>query len=544
MTITSSNVFYNPLNTLHITKGNIVNPTRNQKMMKLAIAAATTAIAASSALPVLTYAASHREAPMVAGMPRVDSTDVYVFKSYEPGRSGFVTILANYIPLQDAYGGPNYFNLDNDAVYEIHIDQNGDAREDLTFQFKFNDLNKNIALNINGKKMPIPLVNIGPTTDVNGAALNATQTFTVTALRGPRRNPTGVGFLVNAANGSRTFNKPVDNIGTRSFPDYKSYASKHIYNVSIPGCSTPAKLFVGQRKDGFGVRLGDIFDLLNIPTAEVIGSRNDPNAFNVIDDKNVTTLGLELPIACITTPQEPVIGVWTTASLPQSRLVADLPLSRFLPFKNNLVQVSRMGAPLVNEVVIGLPDKDKFSNAEPKDDGQFADYVTNPTLPAIVEVIYGADGVRAPTVFPRTDLVAAFLTGVPGVNSPANVRPSEMLRLNTALPATAKGSQNSLGAAGCFLEGKVVVAGNANCDPAGFPNGRRPGDDVVDIALRVVMGTLLPPGNGKPGSADLPYTDGVLVEDSQFDNSFPYLTTPIPGGPGLQPAPKAAQATK
>ena len=356
---------------------------QHQSVMKLAIAAATAALAAASALPAISFAASHREAPLIAGLPRVDSTDVYAFRSYEPDRKNFVTILANYIPLQDAYGGPNYFNLDTDAVYEIHIDQNGDGREDLTFQFKFKDLNKNIALNINGKQMPIPLVNIGPATAVNAPTLNATQTFTVTALRGPRRNPNGAGFLINTANGSNTFNKPVDNIGLRSFPDYKGYAAKHIYNVNVPGCATPAKLFIGQRKDGFGVRLGDIFDLLNIPTAEVIGARSNPNAFNVIEDKNVTTLGLELPIACITNPSEPVIGVWTTASLPQSRLVQDLPLGRIIPFKNNLVQVSRLGSPLVNEVVIGLPDKDKFSSSEPKDDGQFADYVTHPTLPAL-----------------------------------------------------------------------------------------------------------------------------------------------------------------
>jgi hypothetical protein len=512
------------------------------KTYKTSIMAVALATCGAASLPIL--AASHREAPMIAGLPRVDSTDVYVFRSYEPGRSAFVTILANYIPLQDAYGGPNYFNFDNDALYEIHIDQNGDGREDLTFQFKFSDLNKNIALNIGGKQIAIPLINIGPTTEVNAASLNATQTYTVSAIRGPRRNPTSAGMLVNAANGQLSFAKPVDNIGNRSFPDYKNYASRHVYSVNIPGCSTPGKLFVGQRKDGFGVRLGDIFDLLNIPTAEVIGNRNNPTAFNATEDKNVSTLGLEVPINCIATTAEPVIGVWTTASLPQSRLPQSGPLSRLIASKNNFIQVSRLGSPLVNEVVIGLPDKDKFSGAEPKDDGQFADYVTNPTLPAIVEVIYGSAGVRAPTAFPRGDLVAAFLTGVAGVNRPANVVASEMLRLNTALPATAKGSQNSLGAAGCFVNGALVVAGNSGCDPAGFPNGRRPGDDVVDIALRVVMGALLPPGAGKPGSASLPYTDGVLVEDSQFDNAFPYLTTPIPGGPGAQAAPPASEKVK
>ena len=168
--------------------------------------------------------------------------------------------------------------------------------------------------------------------------------------------------------------------------------------------------------------------------------------------------------------------------------------------------------------------------SEPKDDGQFADYVTNPTLPALLELLFGADGVRAPQVFPRTDLVAAFLTGVANVNQPKNVQGAEMLRLNTALPATPKGAQNSLGAAACFLNGALVLS-NPGCDPAGFPNGRRPGDDVVDITLRVAMGYLLPPGAAKPASANLPYTDGALVEDSQFDNAFPYLRAPIPGSP-------------
>ena len=268
---------------------------------------------------------------------------------------------------------------------------------------------------------------------------------------------------------------------------------------------------------------------MNIPTARVIGSRT--GSTNSLDAKNVTSIAMEVPIACLTTTNDSVIGVWSTASLPRSRLVGgkDTPLRNII-LDNNLVQVSRLGMPLVNELVIGLKDKDAFNASQPKDDGQFADYVTNPTLPALLELLFGADGVRAPTVFPRSDLIAAFLTGVPSVNQPKNVVGSEMIRLNTALPATAKGSQNSLGAAACFVNGALVL-GNAGCDPAGFPNGRRPGDDVVDITLRVAMGYLLPPGAGKPASAALPYTDGVLVEDSQFDNAFPYLRHPIPGSP-------------
>jgi hypothetical protein len=296
-------------------------------------------------------------------------------------------------------------------------------------------------------------------------------------------------------------------------------------------------MFVGQRKEGFGVNLGEIFDLVNIPVPRIIGSRS--GSTNAVAGKNITSLALELPISCVTSSSDPVIGVWSTASLPRSRLVSNIPLGRIVQDRN-LVQVSRLGMPLVNELVIGLKDKDTFNGSVPSQDGQFADYVTNPTLPALLEVLFGSAGVKAPTVFPRTDLVAAFLTGVANVNKPANVVPSEMIRLNTALPATAKGAQNSLGAALCFVDGALVLA-NPGCDPAGFPNGRRPGDDVVDIELRVAMGYLLPPGAGKPASASFPYTDGVLVDDSQFDNAFPYLRTPLPGSPnganGLPPNP-------
>jgi Domain of unknown function (DUF4331) len=473
-------------------------------------------------------ASSHREAPGITQYPKMDGTDVYAFRSYEPGRADFVTIIANYDPLQDPFGGPNYFTMDPDGIYEIHIDNNGDAHEDLTFQFKFKYDLKNIELNIGGQNVAIPLRNAGQTSATDSSALNDAESYSVVAIQGPRRQPGGVlGNVANALDGTTQFAKPIDNIGNKSIPDYASYAAKHVYSVKIPGCTTNAKVFVGQRKEGFGVNLGEIFDLVNIPTARVIGSRS--GSTNATAGKNITSIAMELPIACVTTTSDPVIGVWSTSSLPQSRLVSDEPLRKLI-LDRNLVQVSRLGMPLVNEIVIGLKDKDKFNASEPKDDGQFAKYVTNPTFPALLEILFGADGVKAPTVFPRADLVAAFLTGVPSVNQPKNVVASEMIRLNTALPATPKGSQNSLGAAACFVDGTLTLS-NPGCDPAGFPNGRRPGDDVVDIELRVAMGYLLTPGPDKPASASLPYTDGVLVEDSQFDNAFPYLTTPLPGSP-------------
>ncbi|MDC8012817.1 DUF4331 domain-containing protein [Tahibacter soli] len=495
------------------------------RSIRAALSAALTVCLAAAALPAA--ASSHREAPGITQYPKLDGTDLYVFRSYEPGRSDFVTIIANYLPLQDSYGGPNYFTLDPDGVYEIHIDNNGDAREDLTYQFKFQYDLKNIELPIGGQRVAIPLRNAGQIAAGDASARNDAETYTVSQINGARRQPAGVvGKLANATGGANQFAKPIDNIGNKSIPDYAAYANSHIYTVTLPGCPMPGRLFVGQRKEGFGVNLGEIFDLVNLPASRVIGSRSGGS--NATADKNVTSLALELPIACVT-HGDAVIGVWTTASLPRSRLVGNEPLRQII-LDRNLVQVSRLGMPLVNEIVIGLKDKDKFNASEPKDDGQFATYVTNPSLPALVEILFGSAGVRAPSVFPRTDLVAAFLTGVPGVNQARNGVASEMIRLNTALPVTPKGSQNSLGAAACFVAGALTLS-NPGCDPAGFPNGRRPGDDVVDIELRVAMGVLLPPGSGKPASADLPYTDGVLVEDAQFDNAFPYLTTPLPGSP-------------
>jgi hypothetical protein len=498
-----------------------MHATLNRAGLIAAVAAAAVGLSVTADV----FASSHREAPMITEMPKVDGTDVYAFRSYEPGRSGFVTLIANYLPLQDAYGGPNYFNLDPDAFYEIHVDNNGDGREDLTFQFNFRRSTKNISLDVGGRKVAIPLINSGGIADVNPATLNVSESYTIDMVRGSRR-VSRLFPVVNAAGGTREFQKPVDNIGNKSIPDYAGYAARHVYNVLLPDCPTQGRVFVGQRREGFGVNLGEIFDLVNLSVPRVIGSRS--GAGNATEYKNVTSIAMELPIACLTTPGEPVIGVWSTASLPRSRILAGL--TSALNVERNMMQVSRLGMPLVNELVIGLKDKDAFNMSEPRDDGQFATYVTNPTLPALLGLLFADAGVQAPSVFPRSDLVAAFLTGVPGVNQPRNVVPSEMIRLNTAIPVTAKGAQNSLGAAQCFVQGALVLT-NPGCDPAGFPNGRRPGDDVVDIELRVAMGFLLPPGPGKPASADLPYTDGVLVNDSLFDAAFPYLRTPVPGSP-------------
>ena len=502
----------------------------------LPLAAAATAALASIALQPA-QAASHREAPFIATQPKVDGTDFYMFGSYEPGRGDYVTVIANYQPLQAPYGGPNYFQMDPNALYEIHIDNDGDAKEDLTFQFRFKNNFKSITLPVGGKNVAIPLIQAGQVSAPNAAALNVNEQYTVDIVRGDRR--TGArAAITNAAGGSATFNKPVDNIGTKTIPDYAAYAAQHIYNVNIPGCSMPAKLFVGQRKEAFAVNLGTIFDLVNAPLAVITNPALINALPNTIDDANVSTLSMEIHKSCLTKGSETVIGGWTTASLRQGSLLDPTPkkgLQTTALVGGAWTQVSRLGMPLVNEVVIGLPDKDRFNGSKPKDDGQFIDYVTNPTLPALIEVAFAAPGI-APTNFPRNDLVTTFLTGITGLNKPANVVGSEMLRLNTAIPAVPFAQQNRLGVVGAILAGQA--------DRAGYPNGRRPKDDVVDISLVAVMGGLCM-ANGttnalgfgaacNPSAVPLGATaftlhDAVDQAVVPLLPGFPYLFTPTPG---------------
>ncbi len=484
-------------------------------------------------------ASSHREAPFITTSPKVDATDFYMFRSYESGRSGFVTLIANYQPLQDPYGGPNYFLMDPNALYEIHIDNNGDAREDITFGFRFDNRlannNAGVTLPIGGVNVPIPLSQAGVVTAGSDAALNVQQNFTLSVRRGERSS---------AAVNVGTFKKPFDHIGTKTFPDYAAYAAQHVYSVNLPGCSTPSRVFVGQRQDPFAVNLGTIFDLVNAPVDVITNPALINAAPNTIGDKNVTSLALEVPISCLTSgPNAPVIGGWTTASLRQVRLIDGAPGSGLQSAERAggaWTQVSRLGMPLVNEVVIGLPDKNRFNASKPRSDGQFATYVTNPTLPALLEIALNLPG-TAPTNFPRTDLVTTFLTGIPNVNQPAGVVASEMLRLNTAIPAVPFAEQNRLG-----IVGNILAGGNDN---AGYPNGRRPKDDVVDISLVAVMGGLCM-ANGdnnalgfgaacRPSAVPLGQTafrlhDAVDQAVVPLLSGFPYLNTPIPGAGGAQ----------
>lgn len=444
------------------------------------------------------FASSHREAPMISGLPKLDATDLYMFRSYEEGREDYVTILANYFPLQAAYGGPNYFDLETAGLYEIHIDNNGDSLEDITFSFDFATLLAGVTVPVGGKDMAIPLIiagGVGPGA-MDTSAVNSRQEYSINYVTGDRRTGTSQA-IKNTDTQAISFRRPLDNIGTKSIPNYSAYAGSHIYPINIPGCSGAGRVFVGQRKEGFAVNLGQVFDLVNL---NPLGAEDAVK--NPIGDSNVTTLALEIPVSCLT-DGDAVIGAWTTSSLD---------------IGGSMQQVSRLGFPLVNEVIIGVPDKDKFNASEPVDDAQFVDYVVNPTLPFLLELLFSDAGAVAPTNFPREDMVLA-VGGVTGLNAPANVENgmfprSEMLRLNTSIASKPAAMQENMG----------VLAG----DTSGFPNGRRPGDDVVDIALRVMMGALISDATVAPNNK-APFTDQTTVKATDFDARFPYLKTPIAG---------------
>jgi len=597
-------------------------------------------------------ASSHREAPFITRMPKVDGTDFYMFRSYDAAglaaaaTNPNVTIIANYLPLQDGYGGPNFFTLDPNALYEIHIDNTGDGVEDITFQFQFqaalnSDTNvaaagvsaaagEGIKLAIfdyscagtpavctkgaTSVSNSIPFINAnvadltgtgrGLTAANQNAYRNVRETFKVGVVRGPRRGAaataiTHAGGPAAPGGDAATFVKPMDFVGTKSFgadnaagngaaiAAYNAYAQAHVYSVTIPGCTAPdnaAKIFVGQRREAFGVLLGQVFDLVNATAGQLtLGGGNGStwgggfpsnNGLNPLSDKNVTSIAIEVPANCLQpSATEKVIGGWTTASIKQARVInPDGTYDKPSKEGGAWVQVSRLAVPLVNEVGIGLKDKNKYNGSEPKNDvANFAGYITHPTLPAVVEILFGTANVPAPrnvtaaVATSRADLQTALLTGVTGVNKFAAGGAAEMIRLNVKTDFTALGAQkvttvdtqHPLGALLCFKDDptgadkpKVLDPANPGCDPHGFPNGRRPGDDVVDIELRAFMGYLAAgTGSAIAPAANAPLGDAIDQLPPQCTNrfeagnaavgatcgtiTFPYLEDPIPGGVGL-----------
>ena len=428
-------------------------------------------------------ASSHREAPLISSDPLADNTDVYAFMS--PDAPDLVTLIASFAPFEDPAGGPNFYKFGDNVLYEIKIDNNGDAREDVTYQFRFKT---SVA---NGNTF---LYNTGPITSLDSPNWNVRQSYTVTRVLGSN----GLGGRSTVL--GKDLTTPPVNIGFRSTPNYDALAA-----AAVEDLGDGVRVFAGQRDDPFFVDL-NVFDLLAVPPA-------DTDNKDSLAGYNVHTIAIEVPIAALTANRtrpasgsdpNAVIGVWSTASRPSVTVRKDGSEKA----EGTSIQVSRLGQPLVNEVVIPRAAKDLFNSLEPTEDGAALPYVLDPEVPKLLSLLFG---IQSPPS-PRNDLVTIFLTGIPGLNQPPGVRPSEMLRLNTGIAPVF--TPNSLG----------VLGG----DVAGFPNGRRLTDDVVDIALRAMAGaTPLTPTFNTGINAQL--GDGVAANDKPFLSVFPYVATPHAG---------------
>ena len=463
--------------------------TKSRTSRLVALSCAAVAMAALGIASVRfiqpTRASSHREAPLISQDPLADNTDLYAFVS--PTTPDRVTIIANFIPLEAPYGGPNFYNFDDNALYEIKVDNDGDAREDVTFQFRFRTEVRNPNTF---------LYNTGPITSLDSPDWNVRQFYSVTrslgaAVFGSRGRSTVLATNVPT---------PPVNIGIRSTPNYDALAAAAVRQID-----GDIKVFAGQRDDPFFVDL-NVFDLLAVPPA-------DTNNSDSLAGYNTHTIAMEVPIAMLTSSGErptsagdpaAVIGIWSTASRPSVTVRKDGKQKS----EGTYIQVSRLGQPLVNEVVLPRGAKDLFNSLEPTGDGAALPYVLDPEVPKLLSALFGIVSPPAP----RQDLVTIFLTGIPGLNQPPGVRPSEMLRLNVAVTPV-------------FTQNRFGVLGG---DIAGFPNGRRLGDDVVDIALRAMAGaTPLTPTFNTGINAQL--GDGVAANDKPFMTVFPYVATPHPG---------------
>ncbi|MGI8758149.1 MAG: DUF4331 domain-containing protein [Acidimicrobiales bacterium] len=441
-------------------------------------------------------ASSHREAPMIAEDPPADNTDVYAFVA--PDAPDSVTLIANYQGFQEPGGGPNYFEFGDDVLYEINVDNNGDAIADVTYEFRFT------GTTVDPNTF---LYATGPIDSIDDPDWNLPQEYTVTKVAD--------GTRTNVAAGLRTV--PA-NVGPRTIPDYPALAQEGIHDLGDDG-----KVFAGQREEGFFVDIAAIFDLGGLRpfnSAHTI-PLPDEDGIDTFAGYNVQSIALQVPKSEVVNPDDPVVGIWATASRFQTEV---LPGDGTAMTQGPFVQVSRLGNPLVNEVVIPLKLKDAFNALEPVDDAgvlagvQAPPYSTEGDIPLVTDPILGfyieeLYGIEVPPS-PRMDLVSIFLTGIPGVNMPETVQPAEMLRLNTSVEPTPFDDQDRLG----------LLAGQ----PDGWPNGRRVVDDVVDIALRAVAGgTPFTPEFDKAPNNEL--TDGVNKNERPFLEHFPYLATPHQG---------------
>ncbi|RZU48420.1 uncharacterized protein DUF4331 [Krasilnikovia cinnamomea] len=457
---------------------------------------------------------SHREAPEISKDPVADSSDLYAFVS--PDHPDTVTIIANYVPLQLPASGPNFFEFGDDVLYEIHVDSNGDGRPDLTYQFRFRtELRNNNTF----------LYNTGPIESLDSENWNRRQFFSVTKVD---------------ANGkhevlARKLPCPPCNVGPLSIPDYNKLADDAVHKLK-----SGEKVFAGQRADAFFVDLGAIFDLGTLRPFQdkhLVGKKlfnYAGKAVNATDELNVHSIAIQVPMHMVRRDgkkkvrgRDPgaVIGVWTSASRRQVQIRDGRKAGEDVEVGPQ-VQVSRLGNPLFNEVIVPMAEKDKWNSLPPTEDKRFAKFVEKPELAGLLPVLY-------PGLFdnlqklneggtPRADLVAILLTGIPDgliddfQNTTGAVQ-ADMLRLNTAIPPTK--DENAFGLLGGDL--------------AGFPNGRRIADDVVSISLRAIAGVTVPlvDEKFKPDDAAALVEQGLNIKDvsAKLLKRFPYLPVPFDG---------------
>lgn len=438
------------------------------------------ALGATLLAPLGGSASSHREAPLVAADPQVDQTDLYAFVS--PDDESSVTLVSSWIPFEEPAGGPNFYAFAEGVRYDINISNDADALPELIYRWKF----KNHYRNPNTF-----LYNTGQVTSLTDPDLNFYQTYDLLKVVPGRSSRTILDDAIVVPN----------HVGDVSMPDYASLSDAGVEAIANGG-----KSWVGQSDDPFFLDLR-VFDLLYGTDLSEVGD-------DTLAGFNVHSMVLQVPKSALAkggdATANPIVGVWNTAARRSTRIQTSRGSQTF---KGDWVQISRLGMPLVNEVVVPVGLKDYFNGSKPKNDAQFLAAVQDPELPHLMEAVYGID---VPDSDPdmagiqRADLIQVFLTGVEGLNQPANVTPAEMLRLNMSIAACNQGSCDAHSALG-------VIGG----DTAGFPNGRRLADDIIDIALQVVEGELL-------GSAN-DLGDGVGANDVPFRSSFPYVALPHSG---------------
>jgi len=461
---------------------------------------------------------SHREAPESSKDPVADNTDVYAFVS--PDRPDTVTLIANYLPFEDPAGGPNFYEFGDDVSYRIKIDNTGNGRSNITYEFVFTTIIRN---------PDTFLYNTGVIETLDDAEFNRPQTYTVTRWEDDVATELGTGLYC-----------PPCNVGPRSTPDYPDLANQAVYSLG-----NGVKVFAGQRLEGFYVDIGAIFDLGVLRPFQNLHLIPTPaqDGINTLRAFNVHSIAIQVPISQLTrdgsTPTDvfdpkAVIGVWATANRQKGSFKDEERTTLAGPFQ----QVSRLGNPLVNEVLIPMAEKDAWNRKKPFRDSQFAKYVAQPELAKLLPSLY-------PDVFPnlaeltadRADLLAILLTGIPeglieGFQNYTGETQADMLRLNVAIPPADDPLVNG------------VIAG----DLAGFPNGRRVFDNVVAIELRAIAGALYPlidPDYEPDDAAGILYdvTDSTPPGSVSYLDKFPYLDHPVSGYDSIPPKKGAATAT-